>query len=287
VDNTTNSKINLKIKSSSPSGDRGIYSKFQLAQKYLHYYFNSSNGKGHGMHSPFVFDFIINVLNDKKEYSAYTSIEQLRNQLKKDNRILEIKDFGAGSVVNKTNHRSVAEIARNAAKPKKLAQLLFRIVNYYQPKTMIELGTSLGISAAYIASGNANGKLITIEGSKAIAEIADKNFRSLGLSNIELITGNFDIILPHILEKISPGFVFIDGNHRAAPTLNYFQQLLEKRSESSLFIFDDIHWSSEMESAWEEIKNHPSVLLTIDLFFIGLVFFRPEFKVKQDFIIRF
>ncbi|MBS1918241.1 MAG: class I SAM-dependent methyltransferase [Bacteroidetes bacterium] len=265
-----------------------MYSRFQIARKYLHYYFTSSNGKGHGTHSPFVYDFIINVLNDKKEYDAYSSIESLRDQLKKDNRILEIEDFGAGSVVSKTNQRSVAEIVRNAAKPKKLAQLLFRIVQYYRPNAMLELGTSLGISSAYLASGNANGKLITIEGSQAIAETAAKNFQLLKLTNIELATGNFDIILPHILQNsFSPDFVFIDGNHRKEPTLNYFHQLLEKRTESSLFIFDDIHWSSEMESAWKEIKNHPSVMLTIDLFFIGLVFFRPEFKVKQDFIIRF
>jgi len=149
------------------------------------------------------------------------------------------------------------------------------------------LGTSLGISSAYLASGNPNGKLLTIEGASSISAVANKNFQSLGLTNIELLTGNFDIILPDILKASVPDFVFIDGNHRKEPTLDYFHQLLKKAGESSIFIFDDIHWSREMEAAWHEIKNHSSVMLTVDLFFIGLVFFRPEFKVKQDFIIRF
>ena len=265
-----------------------MYSASRLAAKFIRYYLTASNGKGHGIHSPFVFDFITKVLNDKRKFYAYTTIENCRSQLLADDRLLEIEDFGAGSVTGNKRQRSVSSIAKNAAKSKKIGQLLFRIANSYQPANIIELGTSLGLSAAYLASGNPSSKLITCEGAAAVASVARENFSSLGITNIETIEGNFDETLPAILKDI-PGadLAFIDGNHRAEPTLRYFRRLLQKLNTPGILIFDDIHWSEEMETAWEEIKSHPESMLTIDLFFIGLVFFSPDFKIKQHFVIRF
>ena len=265
-----------------------MYSKISLSKKYLRYYLSASNSKGHGIHSPFVFDFVKNVLNDKRNFYAYAQIEDLRERLLKDETVIEVEDFGAGSVIAKSKSRSVADIAKHAAKNKKLAQLLFRIADYFQPKTMIELGTSLGISSAYLASACPYAKMYTIEGSVSVAEIAKKNFQSLGLKNICLKTGNFDVHLPAVLKKTGQiDLAFVDGNHRRQPTLAYFSQLLEHAAPSSVFIFDDIHWSEEMEQAWEIIKQHDRIMLTIDLFFIGLVVLHTDFKAKQHFTIRF
>jgi predicted O-methyltransferase YrrM len=265
-----------------------MYSKLSLAKKYLHYYLTAFNGKGHGIHSPFVFDFVKDVLNDKRNFYAYSQIESLREQLLNNKNVIEVEDFGAGSVVCKTKERSLSDITKHAVKNKKWAQLLFRIADYYQPKNMIELGTSLGISSAYLASACPNARLFTIEGSSEIAKFANKNFQSLGLKNIQQTTGNFDNVLPNILKNIGKiDLAFIDGNHRKEATVNYFSQLLEHSSTSSIFIFDDIHWSEEMEQAWEIIKQNEKITLTIDLFFIGLVFFRDDFKAKQHFTIRF
>jgi predicted O-methyltransferase YrrM len=265
-----------------------MYSRFDLAKKYLHYYFTASNGKGHGIHSPFVFDLIKNVLNDNRNFYAYQQIENLRAQLLKNETIIEVEDFGAGSAISKTNKRTVAEIVRSTAKSEKLGKLLFRIADHYQSKIMIELGTSAGLSSAYLASALPNSKLITIEGSPAIAAIAKKNFSTLGLSNIELMTGNFDDVLPKILKNNSViDLAFIDGNHRKQPTLNYFNLLIQHLADFSVLIFDDIHWSSDMEEAWQEIKNDERVMLTVDLFFLGIVFFKTDFKIKQHFAIRF
>jgi predicted O-methyltransferase YrrM len=265
-----------------------MYSYSQLITKYLHYYLTASNSKGHRIHSPFVFDFIKNVLNDNRNFYSYQQVESLRAQLLKNEKIIEVEDFGAGSAMSKTNRRTVSEIVRSAAKSEKSGRLLFRIANYYQPKTMIELGTSAGLSSAYLASALPDSKLITIEGSSAMAEIAKKNLSSLGLSNIELIAGNFDDILPKILEKHPViDLAFIDGNHRKEPTLNYFNSLVQHIADFSVLIFDDIHWSSDMEAAWQKIKNDGKVMLTIDLFFLGIVFFKSDFKTKQHFIIRF
>ncbi|MEO8768847.1 MAG: class I SAM-dependent methyltransferase [Ferruginibacter sp.] len=265
-----------------------MYSKFQLAKKYFKYYLTASNGKGHGIHSPFVFDFVKFVLNDKEKYSCYSEIELHRKKLLNDNTIIEVEDFGAGSVVIKTNKRIVSKIAASSLKPKKFSQLLFRIAQYYKPATMLELGTSFGITTAYVANGNKDATVYTLEGAGSIAAIAKENFHSIGLNNVHLIEGDFQQTLPALFQNIKKiDFAFVDGNHRKTPTLEYFSKLLNLSSSSTILIFDDIHWSKEMEEAWTEIQQHRTVTLTIDLFFIGLVFINPDFKVKQHFSIRF
>ena len=265
-----------------------MYSKLVLAKKWWHYYRTASNGEGHGIHSPFVFDLVRNVLNDQRDFYAFDAIERLRQELRHDHTIIQVDDLGAGSSVSKSNQRSISEIATHALKSKKLAQLLFRLVNYYQPPTIIELGTSLGITTAYLASANGNGQVFTIEGSPSIAQVAKKNFTELNLYNAELIIGGFDTMLPDLLAKIKTvDFAFIDGNHRLEPTLRYFEWLMKYTHSSSILIFDDIHWSAEMETAWSKIKSYPDVTCTVDLFFIGLVIFNKDIKVKQDFVIRY
>ncbi len=265
-----------------------MYSKIKLALKYLQYYLTASNGKGHGMHSPFVFDFITNVLNDERYFYAYAQIEQQRQYLLNDTRKIRIEDFGAGSRIINSKERTVQSIARTSLKPKKFSQLLFRMVNYYQPNTIIELGTSLGITTAYLASAKNDAKIISMEGSSAVAFGARENFSKLHLTNIELTEGNFDDTLSTAISKLSSiDFAFIDGNHRYQPTINYFLQILSKSNNHSIIILDDIHWSKEMEDAWNFVQEHEAVTLTIDLFFIGIVLLEKEFKVKQHFSVQF
>ena len=265
-----------------------MYSRFQLAKKYIHYYFTASNGKGHGIHSPFVFDFIKNVLNDRRTFYSYEKIEALRKRLFDDKTVLHVDDFGAGSAVSSTKERSISSIARHAAKSEKLSQLLFRIVHHYMPETVLELGTSLGISSAYMAAAAPNAKVITIEGAPSVAKAAKDHHRLLQLNNIDVKTGKFDDVLPVVLGQLNTvDLAFIDGNHRYGPTKNYFEQIISKVTPRSILIFDDIHWSSEMEDAWKFIKEHKAVKATIDLFFFGIVFFDDAFKSKQQFTIRF
>jgi predicted O-methyltransferase YrrM len=265
-----------------------MYSKWQLAAKYLNYYFTASNGRGHGMHSPFIFDFITKVLNDKTTYPAYKKVEALRDRLQKDRSVLQIEDMGAGSSLAKTNRRTVASITSNAAKPKKFGQLLHRMVRAYEPVTILELGTSLGITSSYLAMADPGIPVITIEGAKEVAAVARNNFEQMGLGNVTIHEGNFDMVLPGLLDRLKRvDLAFIDGNHREEPTVRYFKDLLPRMHNDSILVFDDVHWSREMENAWETIRQDPAVRCTVDLFFIGIVFFRREFKEKQDFRIRF
>jgi len=240
------------------------------------------------MHSPFVFDFILNVLNNRNNYQPPLEIEHLRSHLLKDRRVIEIHEMGAGSRTSSSNKRAVRDIARSALKSKRLARLLFRLAKHYQPKNVIELGTSLGLTTAYLSKAIASAEIISIEGNPATAAIAEENFQKLSCNNIKVIQGNFDTVLPSVLDKVPVvDLAYIDGNHRYQPTINYFHQFLSKSGSETILVFDDIHWSAEMEKAWDEIKSHPSVQYTIDIFSLGFVFFRKEFKVKQDFSIRF
>jgi predicted O-methyltransferase YrrM len=248
----------------------------------------AANGRGHGIHSPFVYDLVRKVLCDRSVDPAWGSIERLRRRLLKDGSGLEVEDMGAGSVQGEARVRRVADIARHAAKPARLGRLLFRLAKTYHPSVVVELGTSLGLSTAYLAAAAAESKVWTIEGSAAVAHRAAANLAELGLDRVEVVTGNFDEVLEPLLERSGPvDLAFVDGNHRYEPTLRYFDILMRHSGRSSMLIFDDIHWSSEMERAWTEIKADPREMLTIDLFFFGLVVRRDEFKVKQDFTIRF
>ncbi|MGC4013227.1 MAG: class I SAM-dependent methyltransferase [Luteolibacter sp.] len=265
-----------------------MYSPVRLAAKYLAYYLAASNGSGHGIHSPFVFDFINRVLIDKKKYPDYERVEALRRELLGNKGELDVLDLGAGPGKGSPARRPIASIARFAAKPAKYGQLLYRIVRHYQPASLIELGTSLGITSSYLSLAAPAGRVLTLEGSPAIATVATASFERLQLSNISLMQGHFDDTLPAALDELGrPDFVFVDGNHREEPTLRYFGQVCARSHNDTIVVFDDIHWSSGMEKAWERIKDHPSVRCSIDLFFIGLIFFREEFYEKQHFTIRF
>ena len=265
-----------------------MYSPFQLAFKYLNYLLTASNGKGHGIHSPFVFDFVTKVKNGIKDEKVYAEIESMRAKLLQDNSTITVEDFGAGSRVIGTKQRVVKQIASTSLKPKKYSQLLHRMVQHYQPKTILEIGTSLGITTSYLAKADDKASVITMEGAKAIAAIAKQNFESLGVSNIQRVIGNFDDTLPATLLSSSViDLAFIDGNHRYDPTINYFQQILAKSANNTIIILDDIYWSEEMEQAWNWVKQHEQVKLTIDLFAIGIVVLRKEILHKQHFSIRY
>ena len=265
-----------------------MYTALELGLKYCQYYLSASNGRGHGTHSPFVFDFISKILNDKHNYPEYAKVESLREKLLRDRTVLTVEDYGAGSRSSPSNKRAVASVASRAVKSKKFGQLLFRLVKNYQPRSIIELGTSLGVTTSYLAMASPNSNLITLEGSPEIAGVARESLMRLQIENARIVEGNFDYTLPAVLYQLPTiDFAFVDGNHRREPTENYFNWLLAKSNINSVFVFDDIHWSREMEQAWYNIRNDFAVRCSIDLFFIGIVFFMQEFREKQHFTIRF
>lgn len=256
-----------------------------LARNYLNYLIRAETR--FDVHSPFLFDLINNVFRDKEYYPEYAAVESLREQLLSNDERIEVTDLGAGSLADNSNLRSIKSITKYSSKPEKYTRLLFRLSHYFKPNEILEFGTAMGISSCSLALGNPSAKITTMEGCPNISRHAENNFKSLGLDRVELITGGFDDVLPSYLENTAQlDMVFIDGNHQEAPTIKYFEQCLNRTVNSSCFIFDDIHWSQGMENAWNTIHNHPAVTLSIDLFQVGIVFFRKELS-KQHKVIRF
>jgi predicted O-methyltransferase YrrM len=264
-------------------------SQLKFVVNYIRYWLTASNGRGHGTHSPFVYDFIVGVLRGNiQDKHGFRQIERTRASLLQSDQTIQVKDLGAGSMTDKGSSRKVSSIAKNAAKHPRFARLLYRIISHYRIEHVLELGTSLGLTTRYLALAQPANGVITIEGAPAIAEKAAELFRTESRNNIDVHCGAFENVLPNILPTLKGRkLIFFDGNHQYAPTLDYFNQALAFAGDEDIFIFDDIHWSKEMENAWQEIKKNQQVACTIDLFFTGLVFFRKEFKEKQDFTIRF
>ena len=253
-----------------------------MIQQFLRFFWQADTI--YRVHSPFVFKFVQAVLEDNRWFYAFSRVEPVRAAMLQNYKRIQVEDFGAGSQVIKGKERKISEIASSSLSPKHTCRRLFRIVNFLQPKTILELGTSLGVSTLYMAQALSKAKVITIEGSPVIAQLAKRNFKQLHAKNIELKVGQFKTELPRVLATINQlDLVYLDGNHRYAPTLAYFEQCLEYAHSGTVFILDDIYWSAEMLKAWKELKSHPRVTLSIDLYFQGLLFLRDEGVETQHF----
>ncbi len=241
----------------------------------------------HGIHSPFVYNLVTKCfyLKNKKIHSELNDFNSYRKNLLSNNQTIEVNDFGAGSKVFKSNRRKVKDIAKTAGISIKEAKLLIKIVNYFKPKTILELGTSLGLGSYCLHLGYPEAKITTLEGCPETSRIARELLNKHTEDQIQVVTGNFKETLPKVLKQNKFDMIYFDGNHQKNATLDYFYQALKTIHNESFFIFDDIHWSKGMEAAWNIIKDHPKVSVSIDLFFWGIVFFRKE-QPKQHFNIR-
>lgn len=255
--------------------------------KYINYFFRARHRKGHGIHSPFVYDLVSRVFRNKTDPAIVNKIESIRKSLLNDHRIIEIHDLGAGSFKMKSNNRLISDIARHSPVPADYGIMLYNLAAEFGKPAVIELGTALGISTMYMASSCSDLKVKTIEGSSHIAEIAKENFSRAGIDNIEVFTGSFEDIMPNLINKDSKaGLVFIDGNHRRDPLLRYFNYLEKVADDNTVIAIDDINYSPEMEDAWNEIRKSARVTVTVDIFRMGLVFFRKGIS-RSDYMVRY
>ena len=264
-----------------------------IIKSYIKFLFHSKNE--HGVHSPFVFDLVTKCFYDNTKYAEYETLKSYRKSLLENKNTIEVTDFGAGSRVFKSNTRAISKIAQTAGITPKNAELLFRIVRYFQPKSVLEIGTSLGLATSALSLGNKNAQIITLEGCPNTIATAKKMFQVSSFkfpnNNVEFVNTEFNLYFENFKPEtlnLKPqifDLVYFDGNHSKKATLDYFEALLPTISNDSVWIFDDIHWSAEMEEAWEIIKNHPKVSVTIDTFQWGIVFFRAE-QEKEHFIIN-
>ncbi|MDH5476330.1 MAG: class I SAM-dependent methyltransferase [Cyclobacteriaceae bacterium] len=251
---------------------------------YLSYFFNAVNE--HSLHTPFLYELYTKVIKSSHLNGDYSEIEALHKQLLKDKHNISLTEFGAGSSVNTNNKRSIGDIARNSLTSPKYSALFYRLIKYFNVRNIVELGTSFGINSLYLAKYEAT-NVYTFEGCTNTANIAKTNFEKVGATNIKVIEGNIDKTLSSFFDgSIKPDMVYMDANHRYAPTLQYFELILKNNHNNTIVIIDDIHWSEEMSKAWKEICNHPEVTLSLDLNRCGILFFKNDLS-KQHFYLTF
>jgi len=256
-------------------------------KEYFNFRINSKPRGGHGIHSPFVYDLYTQCIDLNSKSEDFTRIETIRETMLKNKTAIPQSGFGAGSKNLKKGKVTIGDITKQTSIPPYMGQLLFSLVRYFKPDTIIELGTSLGISTLYLAAGYRSSKVISIEGDEAIATKANENINKLGFNDVSVICGDFDTQIHSILNKVEKiGIVFIDGNHTEEATMRYYKLFSERSNNETLIIFDDIRWSDGMQKAWNNICEDKNVSISIDLFNCGLVFFRKGI-VKQHFTLRY
>ncbi len=246
--------------------------------------FLAASTNQHGVHSPFVFRLVTKCLYQKNKLPPYLIWKNYRQLLLQNNKVILVNDFGAGSKVFSSQQRKVSAIAKHAGMTGSKAKLLIKLVQYFQPTRVLEIGTSLGLGTFAIHLGNPNAMITTIEGCEQTHAIAKANWQKSQSDAVDFVLGDFKNILPK-LQQEKWDLIFFDGNHSKIATLSYMEVLLPSITNETIWVFDDIHWSKDMEAAWEAIKNHPKVTVSLDLFCIGLVFFRTE-QAKEHFVIR-
>ena len=263
---------------------------FKTVLKYINYRLTAYTE--HDLHSPFLYNFYMELIKNEHPFSDFDELNIIRKQLQLNTTTLEITDFGAGSkkISHKgnTNKRQIKQIAKHGIAQKKQAEFLYRLLNKFNPKTIVELGTSVGLTTLYLSKALPKSTIYTIEGCPNLFEFSKELFKTENANNITSINGNFNIEFPKLLQQIdSLDFLYIDGNHAYEPTINYFKLALDKKKSNSIFVFDDINWSDDMKKAWKEICEHKEVTLSLDLFYFGIVFFKTENKEKEHFVLKF
>ena len=222
-------------------------SHLQLTASYITFLRNSHSK--YGVHSPFVYELVTKVFQDKYHYPEYELAEEIRKQYLSSKMVIEISNYavinGKSSMGNEL--KQIRAIARAAITPK-CGRLLYRLVKYFAPETLLELGTSLGISTIYMASAAPTANFTTIENCATTAAIATESLKQAGLHHINMLSGIFSISLSRIVAaQKTIGFAYLDVNHTHKNTFEYFNQCLRASDENSIFVFRGIHRSQNRD----------------------------------------
>lgn len=248
---------------------------------YLRFIFRSGNA--HALHSPFVYDLYTECITGDDKPIDTGAIEGLRKSFLNSHKEIEVTDFGAGSKSLNSKKRKLSDIARVSVSNPKKCRLLLRLSGYFRPESILELGTNLGISTAYLHKGFPEARLIGIEGDETLYNLASSHLDS----GVELINETFDSGLNKLkAENFKAGLIYIDGDHRGSSVRKYVEHLKSMSDEDSVFILDDIYWSKDMNRAWKKLIADPYFGISIDLFDFGLLFPRKK-QPKQHFRLRF
>jgi len=201
-------------------------------------------------------------------------IEAIRSRFQRDEKVVEIVDFGAGSRISGKAMRTVRSIAHGGISPSKYSKLFTQFIRYFNCKNVVELGTALGINALYLARATPEVRVTSFEGCNTIADIAEQVIAQCGCANIQIIRGNVDDTLPSFLRNTRDiDLLYMDANHTYEATLAYMDQVISRLSFRAVLIIGDIYWSKEMTRVWKDMKKRFPRAVCIDIYQCGIIIF--------------
>lgn len=211
---------------------------YKLSRTGLKILYKIRHHRGHGIHSPFVFNLITKVIEEKTPYHIYDDIELiLKGMPLKQNEL------------NKTN------------------KLLFKLVNYFGSKRVLEIGSGYGINSLCLTAPSKDIKCISIEYSEKKYSLATEIYKKWD-RKISLVSTTE---LPEITEKQDCIFIDLSNCNNLPPNLN---QYLSRLSYNKTFIIiKGIRTNKRHQMLWKSIKDMESRTVALDLFNIGIVFF--------------
>ena len=222
------------------------------------------------------------LIHEEGHFYVFDLLYRTRQALLNNNAEISINDLGAGSKKMKGNKRKICDIARYSLSKKWQCEFLFRLIDHFQLKNRIEMGSSLGLSALYQYLPLTSSRMITLEGCPQTANFAQQLFRKYNCKQLEMIIGDFDQTLTQAIQCFDGiDYIFIDGNHTKAASIRYFYEVLPFMKSDGFIIVDDIHWSSEMKAAWQEICTADTVGFSLDLFLFGVIQVNTAQKTNQ------
>lgn len=252
---------------------------------WLRHQLTAWNTGGEGVHSPSLFYIIRMLVYDRNPYYCFSAIEKRREAMLRAPKLIHFTDFGTGQ----SGQRLVCDIAKNELESPQIAQMLFRLVVYLnsnrkEPLHILELGTSLGLTTAYLKLANPQNEVVTLEGCHDVAQMAQLNWSKLGIEDIRCVEGNIDVTLPDTLFTHSArvwDVVYIDANHTQEATLRYYEMIQPNLHPKSIVIIDDIYHSPDMEQAWLTLCQRSEVTSSLDFYRCGWLFFDPNYLRKN------
>ncbi len=239
----------------------------------------------HGVHSPFIFDLITTCFYVKKNNHDLTILSNYKEDLSKNSSLQEIYDFNFLSNILLSEKKKKEKIIKDFGVSNKRTRLLINLIQYLKPRSILEIGTSVGINTVTLASALENFKIITVEENEQSTNISRELFKKYNLKQIELLSGKLDDVLPDVFKKNTFDFICFKNHGLTKKVLKYFEASVSSIHNNSVCLFKNIHIDKESDQVWEQIKKHEKVTVTIDTFKWGLVFFRKE-QEKEHFIIR-
>jgi hypothetical protein len=252
--------------------------KFRTIRRFM-YLKRARHRRGHGIHSPFLFHLITEVVEDKRKLPEYEFVKKLKNKA-----IQLLDNCSDASFTNVYQQFNLAlsnphQLYKKVELPFRYAKVVFRLIREFKPSVIANYGPTFGVNLALMAIADNNSIVYQLINDASCNTISKELLNDSAISNIRFF--HEDSVLTS-----SPEFIYVNYPGNPGRSRSVIQIILENHGADDVLIIRGIHESAEMEIYWMEVIESGSVHVSLDLFEIGIVLFRKGLQ-KENFIHRF